>query len=259
VSAGSLFSGIIHIRLTLYSVFWGSGGIGLATQHDFWDVFHSSDVTIHQTEIKSLSDGNVVHLQNGSVLATDVVICCTGFDKGFSAFSLELQEELGLSYNRTKLSRWTALDEEGEKTVDKLLPYLSRSPRAPSDSKTPHACGGPNRHYRRLIVPELAAHGDRSILFPGHVHSPFTPLVAELQALWGVSWMLGLRDLPQQGEMEMEVATFNAWTRKRYLEQGKKHAYLIYDYIPVRLLKFYWLQLDGKLTCTVTRSSISTL
>lgn len=47
--------------------------------------------------------------------------------------------------------------------------------------------------------------------------------------------MLGWRDLPGQEEMEMEAATFNAWTRKRYLEQGKKHAYFIYDYLPVNI------------------------
>jgi hypothetical protein len=223
-----------RLILHVYSVFWGSGGIGLATQHDFWDVFHSADVKIHQTEIKSLCDKDVVNLKNGSSLTTDVVIYCTGFDKGFSAFSQELQEELGLSYDSTTSSRWTTLDEQGEERVDELLPYLSKSPHVPPDSKTTR--GGPNRHYRRLVVPELAARGDRSILFPGHVHSPFTPLVAELQSLWGVSWMLGLRDLPKQEEMEMEAATFNAWARKRYLEQGKKHAYFIYDYLPVRLL-----------------------
>ncbi|KAM7189491.1 cofactor FMO1 enzyme is FAD [Naviculisporaceae sp. PSN 640] len=212
--------------------FWGSGGIGIATQHDFWDVFHSGHVKIHQSAIKSLSAKDHVNLEDGSVLATDVIIHCTGFDKGFSAFSLELQEELGLSYDRTKLTRWTALDEQGEKTVEELLPYLASSvPRALPDHGAQKSRSGPNRHYRRLAVPELAARGDRSILFPGHVHSPFTPLVAELQALWGVSWMLGLRDLPGKEEMELEVATFNAWTRKRYLEQGEKHAYFIYDYI----------------------------
>jgi hypothetical protein len=45
--------------------------------------------------------------------------------------------------------------------------------------------------------------------------------------------MLGWRDLPPIEEMEFEAASFNAWTRKRYLEQGKKHSYFIYDYILV--------------------------
>nr|D2E9W9.1 RecName: Full=FAD-dependent monooxygenase DEP4; AltName: Full=Depudecin biosynthesis cluster protein 1 [Alternaria brassicicola]ACZ57547.1 predicted monooxygenase [Alternaria brassicicola] len=214
-------------------VFWGSGGIGIATAPDFWKVFHRGNITIHSTEIDSLSHGDVVNLKNGYSLATDIVIHCTGFDKGYTTFDPELREELGLQYNSKSISRWSLLDAKAEQTVDELLPYLRTAPLQdmdPDASSRPEQ--GPNRHFRRLVVPELAARGDRSILFPGHIHSAFTPLAAELQALWGVSWMLGWRELPPQEEMELEAATFNAWTRKRYLEQGKKHSYFIYDYIP---------------------------
>ncbi|RBR21454.1 hypothetical protein FVER53590_01737 [Fusarium verticillioides] len=214
-------------------VFWGSGGIGIATAPDFWETFHNGDVTIHSTEINSLSHKDVVNLKNGYSIAADIVIHCTGFDKGYDAFEPSLRRELGLEYDPKEFSRWTMLDEKAEKTVDDLLPYLREAPSRYRDSKATKRTGhGPNRHYRRLVVPELAARGDRSILFPGHIHSAFTPLAAELQALWGVSWMLGWRDLPPREEMEVEAANFNAWTRKRYLEQGKKHSYFIYDYIP---------------------------
>ncbi|KXH27268.1 cofactor FMO1 enzyme is FAD [Colletotrichum simmondsii] len=214
-------------------VFWGSGGIGIATAPDFWKVFHRGDVTIHSTEIECLSHQDVVSLKNGYSVATDIVIHCTGFDKGYDTFDHELREELGLQYDTKVFSRWTVLDEKAERAVDELLPYLKTAPEQYSDVKaTGMAEQGPNRHFRRLVVPALAARGERSILFPGHIHSAFTPLAAELQALWGVSWMLGWRDLPSQDEMEFEAATFNAWTRKRYLEQGKKHSYFIYDYIP---------------------------
>ena len=46
--------------------------------------------------------------------------------------------------------------------------------------------------------------------------------------------MLGRLDLPSQETMDEEVATWNVWTRKRYLAQGRKHAYAIYDYLSVR-------------------------
>jgi len=222
-----------QLILTYLRVFWGSGGIGIATVPNFWKVFHNGDVKIHQTEVESLSHKDVVNLRNGYSVATDIVIHCTGFDKGYQTFDEKLQEELGLSYDTKKPSRWTTLDEKAEETVNELLPYLRGSPMQ-SKSVRKELLLGPNRHYRRLVVPQLAAQGDRSILFPGHIHSAFTPLAAELQALWGVSWMLGWRDLPSQEDMETEAATFNAWTRKRYLEQGKKHAYFIYDYLPVR-------------------------
>ena len=92
----------------------------------------------------------------------------------------------------------------------------------------------------------MAAEGDRSIYFPGLIHSVYTPLVAELQALWGVAFMLGRLDVPDQAAMEQEVAVWNAWTRKRYLEQGRKHAYAIYDYLAVRLFSSFAL---GILAC----------
>ena len=83
----------------------------------------------------------------------------------------------------------------------------------------------------------MSASGDRSIFFPGQIHSVFTPLVAELQALWGVAFLLGRFDPPDQHTMEEEIALWNAWTEKRYLEQGKKHAYSIYDYLTVSILR----------------------
>lgn len=222
-----------------HSVFWGSGGIGIATIHNFWEVFHSGDITVHSTEVESLSHKDVVNLKNGYAVATNIIIHCTGFDKGYSTFSQQLQEDLGLAYDTAQWSKWKMLDEKARRQVDELFPYLKYPPTSDhGQSAGERDPQGPNRHYRRLVVPELAANGDRSILFPGHIHSAFTPLAAELQALWGVTWMLGWRELPSQHDMEMEAALFNAWTAKRYLEQGKKHSYFIYDYIAVSWVVF---------------------
>ncbi|KAM5452532.1 hypothetical protein MaudCBS49596_003350 [Microsporum audouinii] len=211
-------------------LFWGSGGIGIATVPDFWQVIHNGDVTIHQTGIESLYHQDVVNLEDGFSVPADIVIHCTGFDKGYDTFSPELQDELGLRYDSSQFSKWTVLDSQAEAHIDQLLPILKNSPFDVLDGQRKHT-QGPNRHYRRLVVPNLAAKGDRSILFPGHIHPAFTPLAAKLQALWGFAWMHGWLDLPSQEEMEREAAIFNAWTRKRYIEQGKKHSYFIYDYI----------------------------
>ncbi|CZT51336.1 uncharacterized protein RSE6_12466 [Rhynchosporium secalis] len=223
-----------------YGMFWGSGGVGIASVPDYWKVFHAGDVTIHKTEVESFSHQDVVNLKNGRSVQTDFVVLCTGFDKGYKAFSKELQEECGLYYDSDKVSKWTKLDAIAEEQVNERLPFLKNAPEFYSKS-TQKSSHGPSRHYRRLIVPHLAAKGDRSILFPGLIHSVFTPLTGEIQqvpsfshwfrALWGAAFMLGLLDVPSQEVMEQEAATFNAWTRKRYLEQGKKHAYFIYDYL----------------------------
>lgn len=216
-----------------YGMFWGSGGIGIASAPDFWKILHGGDITIHIGDIDCFSHGNIVSLKDGSALETDFVILCTGYDKGYKAFTPKLREQCGLYYDlRDCKSRWAEIDSKADGIVDYKLPFL-KDPPAPALGFQSQPSHGPSRHYRRLVVPEMAASGDRSILFPGQIHSVFTPLTGEVQALWGAAFLLGYIDLPTQEEMELEAATFNAWTRKRYLEQGKKHAYFIYDYLSV--------------------------
>lgn len=84
-----------------------------------------------------------------------------------------------------------------------------------------------------MISPYMTANNDRSIFFPGQFHSVFTPLVAEVQALWGIAWMLNMVDTPSRDDMEKEIAVWNAWTAKRYGDMGRKHSYSIYDYLAV--------------------------
>lgn len=187
-------------------------------------------------------DGNVIQLTDGTRFQTDYIVQCTGFDKSYQVFSDDLQQQYGLIPDEDPVAhqKWRNLDSEAERTVEELLPYLKNSGIGPKNAfrlekrlegrKLLH---GPSRHYRRLIVPKLAAMGDRSILFPGFIHTIFTPSVAEVQALWGVAFLLGLYQPPPEFEMELEVAEWNAWAGKRYLSQGKKHAYAIYDFLPV--------------------------
>ena len=129
----------------LSSVCWGSGGVGIATAPDFWKVFHRGNVTIHSTEIESLSHRDVVNLKNGYSIATDIVIHCTGFDKGYSTFDPELRKELGLQYDTKSSSQWRLLDAKAEETVDELLPYLRTAPRPYGDADaSTRADQGPN-------------------------------------------------------------------------------------------------------------------
>ena len=189
---------------------------------------------MHRTDIKSFEKENIIVLSNGSRITTDEVILCTGFLPNLNTFSEDLRAQYNVSsqpdYSPTALK----LDFKGENTVNELLPLLQHPP----DTNIAPPTKRPSTLYRRLISPAAAAKGDRSIFFPGLIHSVFTPLVAEFQALWGVAFMLGKIDVPSEEEMEVEVATWNAWSRKRYLEQGRKHAYAIYDYLSVRTLLF---------------------
>jgi len=222
-------------------IFWANAGLGLASVPRFWRIFHDGDCTVHRTDIQGLLDDNTVLLSDGSRFQTDCIVSCTGFDKSFQVFSDELQQQCGLipSEDPEEVTKWRKLDGEAEDTIDELLPYLKNSPlTSKNEFQLERTAGGrkllhgPSRHYRRLIVPKLAATGDRSIVFPGFIHTIFTPTVSEVQALWGVAFLLGLYNPPSLSEMELEIAEWNAWSRKRYVCQGKKHAYAIYDFLP---------------------------
>lgn len=225
-------------------IFWAHAGLGAASVPHFWKTFHAGNCTVHRTDIEALDDNNTIRLQNGTQFQTNYIILCTGFDKSFQVFSEEMQQKCGLVPNMksTEEAKWAKLDVEATENVNELLPAL-RDPqftfgkefnreKTSGGRKLLH---GPSLHYRRLIVPALAAGGDRSIFFPGFIHSLYTPVVSEVQALWGVAFVLGLLDLPSQGDMEQEVAEWNAWSRKRYVAQGRKHAYAIYDLLPVSI------------------------
>ncbi|KAJ5736902.1 monooxygenase [Penicillium malachiteum] len=225
-------------------IFWANAGLGCASVPDFWKVFHEGHCSVHRTGIESFNGSNTLVLENGTCLETDFVILCTGFDKSYQPFGPELQIELGLKPDPDSQdqAKWSELDARAEVTVNDLLPALKHSPVPPSPHEPRSKSGmgsetrphhGPSRHFRRLIVPRLAAEKDRSIYFPGFIHSIYTPLVSEVQALWGCAFLLDLVDLPSQEEMEKEVAEWNVWTRKRYLAQGRKHAYAIYDFLHV--------------------------
>ncbi|KAL2138829.1 hypothetical protein VTI28DRAFT_6192 [Corynascus sepedonium] len=220
-------------------VFWANAGLGAASVPGYWQVFHSGDCTVHRTDIQSFHDSHTVRLTNGTRFQTDFVILSTGFDKSYHVFGTGLQHKLGLAVGPEEQQKWTVLGATADKTVDELFPALHKPPACIGRSKTmaeadtkKHALHGPSNHYRRLIVPAMAAAGDRSIIFPGFIHTIYTPIVAEVQALWGVTFLLGLHDPPSLGSMEAEVALWNAWTRKRYGIQGQKHAYAIYDFLP---------------------------
>ncbi|KAK3342082.1 cofactor FMO1 FAD enzyme [Lasiosphaeria hispida] len=234
-------------------IFWANAGLGAASVPDFWKVFHAGDCTVHRTEIESLGEDNVVKLRDGSSFATDYIVLCTGFDKSYHPFAGDLQRSLGLAPDPSEQAKWGAMEAEAAAEVDSALPAIQQPPlpRPHHDEKGKTGpAHGPSRHYRRLVVPSLVAQGDRSIYFPGFIHSIYTPLVSESQALWGVTFLLGLQDhdLPSQAEMESEVATWTVWSRKRYMVQGRKHAYAIYDFLSYvdTLLRDLGVDMTGK-------------
>ncbi|KID93457.1 hypothetical protein MAJ_10579, partial [Metarhizium majus ARSEF 297] len=210
-----------------YGIFWANSGLGLASAPDFWKTIHSSGLTVHRTEIDGFSDGSKVVLRNEQVLEADAVILCTGWTDNLGLFDESTRVTYGLPSAADLDQGWQDLDALADMEVLEKLPLLKYSPNTINAASTIK----PWRLYRRMISPIMSAKGDRSVFFPGQIHSVFTPLVAEVQALWGVAFMLGRLHLPNQEDMMKEVSMSCAWTRRRYLEQGRKHAYYMYDFL----------------------------
>lgn len=192
---------------------------------------HAGNVTVHRTSIESLVDERV-RLSNGTVIDADYVVMCTGWTHNFSPFSMSARAEIGLPCKADLDEKWAKKDAQADCTVDQLLPNLNSIPKEmPKEAKIESPTGQPWRLYRSLVSPEMAEAEDRSIYFPGQVHSVFTPLLCEIQALWGAAFLFGKLSLPSKEAMQEEIALWNSWTKKRYLAQGRKHAYAIYDYL----------------------------
>jgi hypothetical protein len=130
---------------------------------------------------------------------------------------------------------WEYYDRAAEKTVCEKLPFLAQSPRVKNQSLLDPRRQKKWRLYRRAIPLHLAEKGDRSIAILGQLHTVQTPLVSEVQSLWAILYLLGELSLPDQNTMATEVAEWNAWTRRRYLSQGQKFPYSLYDFLPVSL------------------------
>ncbi|KAL8847081.1 MAG: hypothetical protein Q9221_007868 [Calogaya cf. arnoldii] len=226
------------------SVFWANSGLGVVTLPDFWPTIHAGNVRIVRDNLATMKDDTLL-LESGTLIETDFVVMCTGWGDHFSMFDDETKAELGLpTYNNSKqlppssrLSAadymcWEKYDKAADKSVNDRLPFLAQAPtsmNAHTNDVQPHRRW---RLYRRSIPMQLALKNDRSLAIMGQIHTVQTPLVADIQSFWTILYLLGKLDLPDKETMAREIAEWNAWTRKRYLSQGEKFPYSLYDFLP---------------------------
>lgn len=233
-----------HSQTNNCSVFWANSGLGVVTLPDFWSTIHAGDVTVLRDNVDAVKQNTAI-LRSGQTVQTDYIIMCTGWGDHFSMFDAPTKVELGLpAVGETPRSHtessddlwWAKFDIAAEKEVNSKLPMLAKPP----GLRSPQANNGQARGrwalYRRVIPLSLAEKGDRSLAIMGQIHTVQTPLVAEMQSFWAIIYLLGEIDLPDHDTMAREIAEWNAWTRKRYLSQGQKFPYSLYDFLPVSLL-----------------------
>lgn len=130
---------------------------------------------------------------------------------------------------------WDSYDVAADLEVNEKLPFLADAPTLKYVKSLDPSRQKKWRLYRRSIPISMAQKGDRSLAILGQIHTVQTPLVSEVQSFWAILYLLGEIDLPDNDTMAREISLWNAWTRKRYLNQGQKFPYSLYDFIPVSL------------------------
>lgn len=227
----------------LRSIFWANSGLGIVTLPDFWPRMHRGNVKIIRDNIDSIK-GDTILLRGGQSLQTDWLALCTGWGDHYGMFDADLKAELGLpQYGKAKSDSakdksnidWRALIAAADRTVDERFPFIADTP----DLRYPYNSNISEQRlwklYRRSIPIGLALKDDRSLGILGQIHTAQTPLVAEIQSFWTILYMLREMNLPDETTMLKEIAEWNSWTRKRYLSQGQKAPYAIYDFLSVSL------------------------
>jgi dimethylaniline monooxygenase (N-oxide forming) len=211
----------------------------VVTLPDFWDKLHSGRINVIRDSLQDIQKDRIL-LKSGKTLETDYLILCTGWGDHFSMFDDKTKIELGLPIHgelppeATEMDiAWKKYDTEAENSVNEKLPLIAKAPKLRNASESTVKAQRRWRLYRRSIPLSLALTNDRSLAILGQIHTVQTPLVAEIQSLWTILWLLGEIDLPDEDAMSTEIAEWNAWTRKRYLSQGQKFPYSLYDFLPV--------------------------
>ncbi|KAK1621870.1 hypothetical protein BDP81DRAFT_510787 [Colletotrichum phormii] len=228
------------------SVFWAHSGLGVVTLPNFWETLHAKSLNIRRDEIKSLESNGVV-LKSGLSHSADLVVMCTGWADHFTMFNTDQKAMIGLpeygvdtyssksdaeGQRNPSAINWESYDMAADREVDARLPFIINRPKLKFASRLDPRTQKKWRLYKRAIPVEMALKGDRSLVILGQIHTIQTPLVSEVQSLWAIHYLQGELPVPDLDTMATEVALWNAWTRKRYLNQGQKFPYSLYDFLP---------------------------
>ncbi|KAI1308310.1 hypothetical protein F5Y03DRAFT_96919 [Xylaria venustula] len=235
------------------SVFWSHSGLGLVTLNDFWPTLHNPNLTIRRDVIEKIK-GNTVKFESAEKVNADYLIMCTGWGDHFGMFDPKHKAMVGLPAYGDHVETpsdgqdidWKTYYEAADKTVDEKLPFLANPPKLMYSKGLDPALQKKWNLYRRVVPVSMAAKGDRSLAILGQIHTIQTPLVSEVQSLWAILYLLGEIELPDVDTMAKEVSLWNTWTRKRYLNQGQKHTYSLYDFISYIDSVFEDLKLDSR-------------
>lgn len=111
------------------------------------------------------------------------------------------------------LEKWRALDSELEPEVkQKLLGTGCEPVSRSSDRDIVDRMPIPYRLFRRMVAPDLVTAGDRSFVALGLLTTSTIAIVAEVQALWAVAFLMG--ELDDQDSFESSELRLDALSQE---------------------------------------------
>ncbi|KAH8655977.1 flavin-binding monooxygenase-like protein-like protein [Tricladium varicosporioides] len=213
------------------TIFWQNATGGLLNHEDFFETI-AEHVRIICADVVSLGK-DTVNLRNTDSVASDAILCGTGWVPSLQFFTEEQLVRFGLPHKRTYDSeeeRWKTLEATADAKVTSTFPLLAHPP--PHYHKPVHV--SPYRLYKHIaplpLSDDLETH-DRSIVFIGQIGVGNYFPVVQCQAMWATAYMDGRIKLPSKKDQEEEVALFIAWCRKRYLSNGEDGLNMTFELI----------------------------
>ncbi|KAJ5249121.1 hypothetical protein N7468_000572 [Penicillium chermesinum] len=189
------------------SPFWVASGLSIHNyKTNFFDLVKNGSIHVYEAEIDKLSE-KTVHLSTGESLATDALICATGWKKSSSVKFLNC--DLGIPGTDDEKS---AMFEEADKKVLEEFPDLASQP----SLRYKPGKSDPLRLYR-FMVP-TAAYEKRNIAFAGAVSTVSTSTCASIQGLWISAFFDGQlnRTAANTEEAVQEAVLHSQWGIWRY-------------------------------------------
>lgn len=222
---------------------WVASGLSILNySRNFFELVREGKVKVHIADVKELSEGKV-HLSTGDVLASDGIVCCTGWRTTPSInFPPETQSELGFPTADDPLPPF--LIQMADEHILRQLPRLQTQPTfntkyRPLIQETPAEAGGahPTRLYRFLIpcTPRLSS--SHSIAFLGMATTASTMLITQAQALWIAAYFYHPKflSLPREtSEVQWSTALHTQYCKWRYGVggHGNRRPDFVFDAMP---------------------------
>ncbi|KAI4726288.1 dimethylaniline monooxygenase (N-oxide forming) [Aureobasidium sp. EXF-10728] len=221
-----------------HSAFWTGSGLGILNfEGDFLELVREGKVKVYIADVVKLGE-STVSLSDGTELATDAIVCATGWKARppMKFLPQGLDAALGLPSKKSLSSSSTTNFEAADKEILLRFPRLQRQPKTPipGGDTAADATSQPFTLYRFMALPSTIL-SDPSIAFAGMITTISTPLCASLQALWITAYLSSsLSRIPSSESDARETAIlhsrFGRW--RHPCGYGGRFPDFVFDAVP---------------------------